>query len=206
MTNPKLRIYSFIYQKFLLAQGSVLVLCTDRRSGLGLTPLFGDRRGFMPPQLKIKTKYLVKENTGKKFSNLVQLPQIWVGQQRKPEQQWLRVLPTDAVIWTVAAIKKGVIAESLLLYSIPLNFSSLSRQQRNSSIYDDIFLLSYSVSNVCQCGQRKKQKSLNRKSYFAIHNRVEFFSKYYRNSYLKRFLTRSLMVLNLTRVFALDFL
>ena len=24
--------------------------------GLGLTPLFGDRRGFMPPQLKTKTK------------------------------------------------------------------------------------------------------------------------------------------------------
>ena len=51
MTN---QIDSFIYQKFLLAQGSVLVLCTDRRSGLGLTPLFGDRRGFMPPQLKTK--------------------------------------------------------------------------------------------------------------------------------------------------------
>jgi hypothetical protein len=24
--------------------------------GLGLTPLFGDRRGFMPPQLKTKQK------------------------------------------------------------------------------------------------------------------------------------------------------
>ena len=24
--------------------------------GLGLTPLFGDRGGFMPPQLKTKTK------------------------------------------------------------------------------------------------------------------------------------------------------
>ena len=28
--------------------------------GLGLTPLFGDRRGYMPPQLKTKTKKNVK--------------------------------------------------------------------------------------------------------------------------------------------------
>ena len=72
MTNPMLRIYSFIYQKFLLAQGSVLVLVLNsmyrsglvdtlvthaNMKGLVLTPLFKDRRGFMPPQLKTnKTK------------------------------------------------------------------------------------------------------------------------------------------------------
>ena len=28
--------------------------------GLGLTPLFGDRRGFMPPQLKTKEKSMVE--------------------------------------------------------------------------------------------------------------------------------------------------
>jgi hypothetical protein len=28
--------------------------------GFGLTPLFGDRRGFMPPQLKTKTKHRIK--------------------------------------------------------------------------------------------------------------------------------------------------
>ena len=34
--------------------------------GLGLTPLFGDRRGFMPPQLKTKTAvtYLEADNVG----------------------------------------------------------------------------------------------------------------------------------------------
>ena len=63
MTNPMFRIYSFIYEKFLLAQGSALVLCTKfnvqigagrHMKGLGLSPLFGDRRGFMSPQLKTK--------------------------------------------------------------------------------------------------------------------------------------------------------
>ena len=63
------RIYSFIYEKFLLAQGSVLVLCTEFNvqiglvdtlvthtniEGFGLTPLSGDRRGYMPPLLKTK--------------------------------------------------------------------------------------------------------------------------------------------------------
>ena len=63
MTNPNFRIYSFIYQKFLLAQGSVLnsmyrsglvytLVNHGNMKGLGLTPLFGDRCGFMPPLLK----------------------------------------------------------------------------------------------------------------------------------------------------------
>ena len=63
MTNP---IGSFIYQKFLLAQGSVLVRCTKfniqigaNMKGLGLTPSLGDRRGFLPPQLKTKTNLTV---------------------------------------------------------------------------------------------------------------------------------------------------
>ena len=35
MTNPTLRIYSFIYEKFLLAQGSALVLCTKFNVQIG---------------------------------------------------------------------------------------------------------------------------------------------------------------------------
>ena len=72
MTNPMFRIYTFIYENFLLAQGSVVVFCTKfnvqigvvdmlvthaNMKGFGLTHLFGDHRGYMPPQLKTnKTK------------------------------------------------------------------------------------------------------------------------------------------------------
>ena len=57
-------------KNFLIAQGSVLVLCTKfnvqigvdtlvthaNMKGFGLTLLFGDHRGFMPPQSKTKHK------------------------------------------------------------------------------------------------------------------------------------------------------
>ena len=66
------RTYSFICENFLLAQGPVLVsvLNSMYRLGLvntlvthanikvfGLTPLSGDRHGYMPPLLKTKTRF-----------------------------------------------------------------------------------------------------------------------------------------------------
>ena len=65
MSNPMFRTFSFVYKKFLLAQGSVLnsmhisrmvdILVTHANQELGLTPLFGNCLGFMPPQFKTKT-------------------------------------------------------------------------------------------------------------------------------------------------------
>ena len=64
------KIYSFVYDKFLLAQESVLnsmyrsgpvdtlVTHTTNIEGFDLTPLSRDRRGYMPPLLKTKQKQL----------------------------------------------------------------------------------------------------------------------------------------------------
>ena len=83
MTNLTLRIYSFIYEKFLLAQGSALVLCTKfnvqigagrhishhaNTKGFGLTSLSGVHHGFMPLQLKTKRKQIHFEKD--KFGNI----------------------------------------------------------------------------------------------------------------------------------------
>ena len=54
--------------------------------GFGLTPLFGDRRGFMPPQLKTKTNKCIKwekiqkinERTLLLFGGLEWLSKWWV--------------------------------------------------------------------------------------------------------------------------------
>ena len=46
------------------------LLTHTNMKGLGITPLFGDRHGFMPPQLKTnKNKNSTKKNPPEKFPN-----------------------------------------------------------------------------------------------------------------------------------------
>ena len=63
----KLNSVKFIYSRALRTFNLSLVYVSFNNffthanmKGLGLTPLFGDRRGFMPPQLKTNTRFIVK--------------------------------------------------------------------------------------------------------------------------------------------------
>ena len=70
MTNPMFRTYSFIYEKFLLAQGSVLVLCTKFNVQIGVVDMLvthGVTNVWSPPWLyassaKNKTSFEAKIN------------------------------------------------------------------------------------------------------------------------------------------------
>ena len=88
MTNPMFRIYSFIYKKFLIAQGSVLVLCTKfnvqilpgqhishpcLHEGAWPHSLVQRSPWPMPPQLKTKQK----QNTFTLLFYNIKEPDLW---------------------------------------------------------------------------------------------------------------------------------